>query len=119
MAIQKVSGLEVYNLSFSLAMEIFEATKRFPKVEKYSLTDQIRRSSRSVSANISEGYGKRVYPASFKRHLIDSMGSLEETKTWLEFAKSCQCPDSDISDSLYKTCEDVGAKIFRLHEKWQ
>lgn len=119
MAIQKVSDLEVYNLSFSLAMEIFILTKSFPLEEKYSLTDQIRRSSRSVSANISEGFGKRIYPPSFKRHLIDGMGSLKETKTWLQFANACEYIGQDVFDTLYSKCEDVGAKLFRLHEKWQ
>ncbi len=77
--------LEVYRLAFDLAMEVFELTKKFPKEEKYSLTDQIRRSSRSVPINIREGFAKRRYENLFIRHLNDAMGSSEETRGWLDF----------------------------------
>ncbi len=74
-------------MGFDLAMKIFKEAARFPKEEKYSLTDQIIRSSRSVSANIAEGRGRRIYVNEFKKHLVYAMGSLEETKVWLLFAK--------------------------------
>ena len=118
MSIQKVRDLEVYCLSFSLAMQVFRMTLKFPKEEKYSLTDQIRRSSRSISANISEGFGKWHYIAEFKKHLINSMGSLEETKSWLEFAQACEYIDSDLFESLYSQYEKLGSKLYRLHESW-
>ena len=87
MPIKTFTDLDVYNLSHELAMEVFYLTQKFPPEEKYSLTDQVRRSSRSVAVNIAEGWGKRIYPANFKRHLVDSNGSLEETKSWLLFSK--------------------------------
>lgn len=82
--------LRVYQKSFDTAMEIYQLSKIFPKEERYSLTDQIRRSSRSVSANISEAWGKRKYEKSFIAKLTDSEGEARETQTWLQFAKSCE-----------------------------
>ena len=87
--IKTVSDLEVFKISYQLAMDIFHTTRSFPKEERYSLTDQIVRSSRSISANIAEGWGKRIYENEFKRHLIYAMGSLEETKVWLYFSRDC------------------------------
>jgi four helix bundle protein len=78
--------LIVYQKAFSLAMEIFEISKRFPKEEKYSLTDQIRRSSRSVCSNLAESYRKRRYPAHFLSKLTDSDMENSETDVWLEFS---------------------------------
>jgi four helix bundle protein len=71
-------------------MEIFEITKRFPKEETFSLTDQMRKSSRTVAINIREGYAKRRYEQVFIRHLNDSLGSSEETRGWLDFARDCR-----------------------------
>jgi four helix bundle protein len=65
MPIKTFTDLDVYNLSHELAMDIFNISKRFPSEEKYSLTDQVRRSSRSVAVNVAEGWGKRIYPANF------------------------------------------------------
>jgi four helix bundle protein len=87
----KVAGykeLEVYKLSYKMALEIFEETKRFPKEEKFSLTDQIRRSSRSVSANIGESWGKRMYRSHFVSKLSDSYMEAYETQVWLDFSKA-------------------------------
>lgn len=78
--------LDVYQLSYRMAIEIFEETKGFPKEEKYSLTDQIRRSSRSVPVNISEAWGKRMYHNHFVSKLSDSYAEANETQTWLEFS---------------------------------
>ncbi len=88
-------------------MEIFEVTKKFPREEKYSLTDQIRRSSRSVSANISEAYRKRRYSKSFISKLTDSDAENSETQTWLEFGKECRYFEEDI----YSDSEEVGRLI--------
>lgn len=118
MPITKVKDLEVYRVSFQLALDIFELSKFFPNEEKYSLTDQIRRSSRSVSANITEGFGKRVYAAEFKRHLIYGLGSIEETKTWLEFANAHDYMKDKDFERLFSKAEEVGAKLFRLYENW-
>lgn len=81
--------LKVFQKSVDVAMIIFELSKTFPKEELYSLTDQIRRSSRSVSANISEAWGKRKYEKSFVAKLTDSEGEARETQTWLQFAWKC------------------------------
>ena len=79
--------LIVYQLAYQLAVEIFNLTKNFPKEEKYSLTDQIRRSSRSVPSNISEAWSRRRYPKSFINKLIESDGEASETTVWLDFSK--------------------------------
>jgi len=82
--------LNVFKLSFEAGMEIFEITKKFPKEEMYSLTDQIRRSSRSVSGNIAEAFRKRKYPKSFVSKLSDSEGESAETQVWLDYALNCK-----------------------------
>jgi four helix bundle protein len=82
--------LIVYQKAYKLAMEIFETSKTFPKEEKYSLTDQIRRSSRSVTSNISEAWSKRRYIRSFVSKLTDSLGEEFETETWLDYSRDCK-----------------------------
>ena len=84
MKIRDHRELDVYKLAFKCAMEIFEISKSFPKEEIYSLTDQIRRSSRSVCANIGEAFRKRRYPKSFIAKLVDSEGEGAEIQTWLQ-----------------------------------
>lgn len=81
--------LKVYQLALESANEIFRLTKSFPKEETYSLTDQIRRSSRSVCANIGEGYRKRIYPKHFTSKITDTDGEATETSIWLDFALHC------------------------------
>lgn len=93
--IKTYNDLEIFRISYRFAMNIFELTRKFPREERYSLTDQIVRSSRSISANIAEGWGKRSYENDFKRHLVYVMGSLEETKIWLLFANDCKYIDDD------------------------
>jgi four helix bundle protein len=102
-----------------LAMEVFSETKKFPKEELYSLVDQIRRSSRSVAANIREGYGKRRYPDVFARHLNDALGSSEETMTWLEIALKCNYLSKDRFDNLDSQYEKLGAMMFKLMQNWE
>lgn len=82
-------SLKSYHIAFELAMRIFEISKRFPKEETYSLTDQIRRSSRSVCINIAEAYRKRSYPNHFRSKLSDSDSENAETQSWLHFANEC------------------------------
>ena len=82
--------LIVYKKAFNLAMEVYEASKSFPTEEKYSLTDQIRRSSRSVCANIAEAYRKRLYIKNFISKLTDSDAENSETTVWLDFALACK-----------------------------
>jgi four helix bundle protein len=81
--------LKVYQLAYRLAMEIFHESKSFPPEEKYSLTDQIRRSSRSVAANIAEGYRKKRYVKMFVSKMADADGEATETQVWLDFALDC------------------------------
>jgi len=82
--------LNVFKLSFEAGMDVFEITKSFPKEETYSLTDQIRRSSRSVSGNVAEVFRKRKYPKSFISKLSDSEGEAAETQVWLDYALKCK-----------------------------
>ncbi|MBL7919593.1 MAG: four helix bundle protein [Bacteroidia bacterium] len=89
MSSQGYKDLIVYKKAYAAAMEIFKESKGFPKEEIYSLTDQIRRSSRSVCANIAEGYRKRIYPKHFVSKLSDSDGECGETMVHLDFAKYC------------------------------
>ena len=81
--------LLAYKKSFALAMLIFDVSKKFPKEEKYSLTDQIRRSSRSVSVTITELYWKRIYPKNFLNKLTDAEAENSETQVWLDFSLAC------------------------------
>ncbi len=83
-------NLKVYQLAYQLAMEIFEISKKFPKEETYSLTDQIRRSSRSVCSNIAEAYRKRRYPKNFTSKISDADGESSETLVWIDFVKNCE-----------------------------
>ncbi len=117
--IKTVFDLDVFKLSYPLAMEIFHITRNFPKEERYSLTDQIVRSSRSISANIAEGWGKRIYENEFKKHLIYAMGSLEETKVWLYFSRDCKYINIENFNILEKKLDELGAKIYRLYENWR
>jgi four helix bundle protein len=107
----KFQDLLAYQKSFSLAMKIFEITKGFPKEEMYSLTDQIRRSSRSVPANIAEAYRKRVYPKHFHSKLTDSDGENSETQVWLEFSLKCNYINEPKYNELISESEEVGKLI--------
>jgi len=99
--------LEVYQIAFNSAMKIFSITKQFPAEEKYSLTDQIRRSSRSVCSNIAEGWRKRKYKAVFINKLTDSMQEASETQTWLEFSLACSYIDNNSFDELDSEYEKI------------
>ncbi|MHB9012337.1 MAG: four helix bundle protein [Ignavibacteriaceae bacterium] len=108
--------LTVYKKSFGLAMMIFEISKTFPKEEKYSLTDQIRRSSRSVSAAIAEGYRKRQYEAYFISKMSDSDMENSETQVWLDFALECKYISQDMYQSLISKSEEIGKMINHMIE---
>ncbi len=103
--------LLAYKKSFELAMEIFELSKTFPKEEKYSLTDQIRRSSRSVAANIAESYRKRRYINHFISKLTDSDAENSETNTWLEFSFECKYINKETFDTLNIKSLEIGRLI--------
>ncbi len=109
--------LNVYNLAFETAMEIFHLPKKFPLEEKYSLTDQIRRSSRSVCVNIAEGYRKRIYPKHFTSKMTDADAEASETCVWLDFAKDCNYIDENINVDLTKKYEEVGRMLWSMINK--
>ncbi|MDN3596467.1 four helix bundle protein [Zunongwangia endophytica] len=109
-------SLKVYQKAFSLAMRIFEESKSFPSEEKFSLTDQIRRSSRSVFANIAEAYRKRKYPKHFVSKLTDCDAENAETQTWLEFAYSCNYLSEEKKVSLTEDSYEIVRLLnFMIH----
>ena len=89
MRVADYKELRLYKLAFESAMEIFELSKKFPSEEKFSLTDQIRRASRSVATNIGEGYRRKQYPKMFVSKMSDADGEATETQVWLDFAEAC------------------------------
>jgi len=99
--------LEVYKKALEAAMLIFEVTRTFPKAETYSLTDQVRRSSRSVCANLAEAWRKRRYEAAFASKLSDSEAEAAETQTWLEFAVRCDYLPSETGRSLFRIYDEI------------
>src|SRR5262245_11642776 len=101
------TDLEVYRKSFDVAMEVFRLSKSFPKEETYSLTDQIRRSSRSVSSNLGEAWRKRRYEAAFVSKLSDAESEAGERQVWLEFAVKCGYLDRDKAAPLYHTYDEI------------
>jgi len=100
--------LIVYQKTRLLAREIFELTKKFPREEMYSLTDQIRRSSRSIGAQIAEAWAKRWYKKSFINKLVDADGEQMETQHWIGIAFDCGYLDRERATSLKATCEEIG-----------
>ncbi|MEX1116309.1 MAG: four helix bundle protein, partial [Akkermansiaceae bacterium] len=106
--INRPQDLEAYKAAYRLAMEIFHASKGWPREERYSLTDQIRRSSRSVCANLAEAWGKRRYVAHFTSKLTDADGENLETQTWLNFARDCGYLDEGAFAEFIQASEEVG-----------
>lgn len=111
---QGFRDLKVYQLSYRLAMDIFRVSKSFPAEERYSLTDQIRRASRSVAANIAEGYRKKRYPKMFVSKMSDADREATETQVWLDFARDCGYLSPQIQATLTKGCEEVGKMLGRM-----
>jgi len=113
--------LIAYQKAYTLAMDIFEVSKSFPKEEKYSLTDQVRRSSRSVCANFAEGYRKRKYPAHFILKLTDSDAENSETQVWIDFALSSEYINEPEHKKLSQQADEVGKLLSYMinnHEKF-
>lgn len=104
-------GLKVYRLAYECAMEIFHLSKKFPKEETYALTDQVRRSSRSVCACIAEAYRKRMYPKHFTSKLTDADGECAETIVHLSFAFDCSYIELSTHDSLVSKYNEVGRML--------
>jgi four helix bundle protein len=103
--------LKVYQLAYQLAMKIFEESKGFPREERYSLTDQVRRSSRSVAANIAEAYRRRRYPAMFVSRIVDADAEATETQVWIDFAYDCGYLSKKSHDELCRSYEEVGKML--------
>jgi four helix bundle protein len=119
--IRSYRELRVYQSAFQLAMQIFEITKGFPAEEKYSMVDQMRRSSRSVCANIGEAWRKRRYTAHFVAKLSDSETEAEETRVWLEFALRCNYINENTFSELDTKYDLVIGQLVKMisePEKW-
>ncbi|MBW4582849.1 MAG: four helix bundle protein [Tildeniella nuda ZEHNDER 1965/U140] len=113
--------LEVYELAFEAAMRIFELSKKFPVEERYSLSDQMRRSSRSVCANLGEAWRKRRYEAAFIAKLSDSEAEATETQVWLEFAVKCGYLTPETGQELFRRYDQILGKLVNLinnSNKW-
>ena len=113
--------LRVFNNAMNVSMNIYELTKTFPTEEKYSLTDQIRRSSRSVCANIAEAWRKRRYRAAFIAKLSDAESEACETQVWLEFAKKCGYLEEEVGEGLHEEYEIIMRQLMNMVqnvEKW-
>jgi four helix bundle protein len=108
MSYKKINDTKVYKLAFELAMKIFVLSKSFPKEETYSITDQIRRSSRSVCSCLSEANRKRLYPAHFIAKVSDADMENAETQTWLQFALACSYLKQQECDELLNLSEEIG-----------
>ncbi len=122
MKIRSHKELDVFKMAFEASMKIYELSKTFPKEEKYSLTDQIRRSSRSVCSNLAEAFRKRRYPKAFVSKLSDSEGEAAETQVWLDYSLKCKYLETEIYNDLYQTYDHIIGKLVNmsLHpEKWK
>ena len=115
--IRSVRDLAVYRKAFDAAMEIFELSSTFPREELYSLTDQIRRSSRSVCANLAEAWRKRRYKAVFINKLTDAGQEAAETQTWLEFALACNYMEKQAYEQLFNNYEEIFAMMYGMENK--
>jgi four helix bundle protein len=112
--IQTVRDLHVWQSGMDLAMRVFELTKRFPPEERYAMTDQFRRSSRSVPANTAEAWRKRRYEAAFISKLNDAEGEAAETQTWAELALRCGYLGADDAAELDRNCEEILAQLVHM-----
>jgi four helix bundle protein len=112
--VQNHTDLEVYQIAFDVAMRVFELSKKFPVEERYSLTDQIRRSSRSVCANLAEAWRKRRYEAAFVAKISDSEAEAAESQAWLQFAVKCNYLDAEVGRELYLTYNRILGKLVKM-----
>lgn len=116
MAGSSYRDLTVYKKAFALAMEIFDLSKKFPSEEKYSLTDQIRRSSRLVCVTIGEAYRKRQYEAYFVSKSSDADMENTETRVWLEFAEACKYVSAELTEKLDNKASEIGKLLNHMIE---
>jgi len=113
-SIRSFRELRVYRQAFELQQEIFQLSKRWPPEEKYSLTDQVRRSSRSIGANIAESWAKRSYPAHFTSKLTDADGELQETDHWIITALTCGYLDATRHSKLQLCIREIGQSLGKM-----
>jgi four helix bundle protein len=106
--------MDMYKIAFELAMQIFQESKAFPKEERYSLTDQVRRSSRSVCSNLVEAWRKKRYEASFISKLSDAEAEAAETQVWLEFAVRCGYLKGEVEQKLSISYDNILGKIVSM-----
>ena len=119
--INSYKELRVFENAMNAAMKIFELTKTFPQEEKYSMVDQMRRSSRSVCSNIGEAWRKRRYKAAFIAKLSDAESEACETQVWIEFAKRYKYLEDQICDEMDKEYDQIIGQIVRMineADKW-
>jgi len=114
---KNVRELVVYKLSFQAAMEIFELSKKFPKEERYSLTDQVRRASRSICCNLAESWHKRRYIAMFINKLTDCQTETAETQTWLDFILACNYCEKEEYDQLFEKYDHIMAQLKTMESR--
>ena len=112
--INSFRDLIVYQKAYKLAMELFEMSKSFPKEEKYSLTDQMRRSSRSITANIAEAWAKRIYAKHFVSKLTDSLSEEFETEVWLDYSRDCHYIDASQNEKCMKEYDEVRKMLISM-----
>ena len=109
--VKSFRDLEVYKIVRQLSGEIFKVSKNFPKEEMYSLTDQVRRSSRSIGAQIAEAWGKRKYEKHFVSKLTDADGEQLETQHWIEIALDCSYISKEVASELLQQCFSIGKML--------
>lgn len=117
--VKRHTDLDVFNRGYEAAMRVFEISKKFPKAEAYSLTDQVRRSSRSVCANLAEAWRKRKYEAHFVSKLSETEAA--ETQVWIQFAVGCEYLDREIAKELYEEYDQIIAMLVAMardSDKW-
>jgi len=106
--------LNVYKLAYKLSQDVFHLTKRFPPEERYSLTDQIRRSARSIPANIAEGYRKKRYPRLFSLKMTEADGEVAETMVWIDQSRDCEYISKEEREELMLGYEEVGRMLHSM-----
>jgi four helix bundle protein len=119
--IESFKDLIVYQKAYKLAMEIFEVSKKFPKEEQYSLTDQIRRSSRSVTTCIGESWSRRRYIKSFVNKLVDALGEENETEVWLDYSMDCKYIQKETHERILSEYNEVRKMLISMinnSDKW-
>ena len=112
--IESFRGLNVYQLAFKLQQDLFSLSKRFPREELYSLTDQARRASRAIGANVAESWQKRRYPAHFVAKLTDADAELAETEHWLDTALACEYVSASQHQALLERCRRIGKMLGKM-----